>query len=438
MKVTSKKLSDGKVHIEATATAQEVDDALNQAKVQFAYSMGVQPESSKTVDQVCEEKMGIKDLNSIVEPNVLEVLVPIAIDKQSVMPSLPPKGKAKSPLKAGKEFAFAFDIEPKPSYELKSYDPVEISIPEFHTDDSYVDTYIDELAGRYAAYEADPDADTSKPLEEGDSVKISMKAFEDGKELKGLMTDGRTYVVGEGYMPEGFDENIKGMKVGETKEFAFEGPGFDENMNECTQKVQATVTILEKQRVTKPVIDDAWVKANMPMYASLQAFRDDIARNIDQQGRENYEMMKRQMAATELAKRFEGSISDEVYVAMRDNLIKNMMQDLRQQGKTWEQFLEENGGEQQVGMMLMLQVREMLVQGYALDALFRHEKMSLTDEDILEACRSINPGLRPEQIRKQFEQTGRGFALRESAERLKANKWLVDHANITYTKPEAN
>ena len=44
--------------------------------------------------------------------------------------------------------------------------------------------------------------------------------------------------------------------------------------------------------------------------------------------------------------------------------------------------MQSQGGEQQFGMILMMQTREMLVQGYALDALFRHEKMTLTDEDI--------------------------------------------------------
>ena len=76
---------------------------------------------------------------------------------------------------------------------------------------------------------------------------------------------------------------------------------------------------------------------------------------------------------------------------MRSNLMNNIRGELQQQGKSWEEFLEENGGEQQVGMMLMLQTREMLVQGFALDAVFRHEKLVLTDEDIEATCRSINP-----------------------------------------------
>ena len=104
---------------------------------------------------------------------------------------------------------------------------------------------------------------------------------------------------------------------------------------------------------------------------------------------------------------------------------------------TYEQFIEQQGGEQQFNMMMMMQTREMLVQGYALDALFRHEKLVLTDEDIEAACRAMNPQQNPKQVRNQMEQSGRGFALREAAERLKANQWLVDHAVVNVVDPNA-
>ena len=40
---------------------------------------------------------------------------------------------------------------------------------------------------------------------------------------------------------------------------------------------------------------------------------------------------------------------------------------------------------------MMMQAREMLVQGYALDALFRHEKLTLTEDDLDAAARQHEP-----------------------------------------------
>ena len=91
---------------------------------------------------------------------------------------------------------------------------------------------------------------------------------------------------------------------------------------------------------------------------------------------------------------------------------------------------DRQGGEQQFNMMMMMQTRQMLVQGYALDALFRHEGLVVSDEDVQEACAAMNPQ-NPQGVRRQMEESGRGFALREAAERIKANKWLLEHADIT-------
>lgn len=87
--------------------------------------------------------------------------------------------------------------------------------------------------------------------------------------------------------------------------------------------------------------------------------------------------------------------------------------------------------EQQFGMMLMMQTREVLVQGFCLDAVFRHEKMTLTDKDLEDACLGMNPQGNAAMMLKQLEDSGRGFALRETAERLKAARFVQKNAKIT-------
>ena len=176
----------------------------------------------------------------------------------------------------------------------------------------------------------------------------------------------------------------------------------------------------------------------MPMYKSADDFRNSIRESLEKQGREQYDDYNRQLAASELARRFQGSIADEVYEAMREQLMNNVRQTAQQQGKTLDAFIEEQGGQQQFGMMMMMQIRELLVQGFALDALFRHEHLVLNDDDINAACRAMNPQVNPKMLRQRLEQTGRGFMLREAAERLKANNWLLEHANIRIAGEQAD
>ena len=430
MKITQKKLEGGKVLVSAVASTGEVAKVLNSAHLAFAAQMNLRPEQGKTVAQVAEERMGIRDLDAVVSAQAQEAMMPFAVDKTGIIPAFPPTVTPKSALKRGQTFQFEVTITPKPDYELTSYDPVDITVPKLTVDESEVDAQIAQMADAYTEYVADD----PHPVRKGDSCKIKMKAFRsNGEEVGPLATEGRTYVTGQGYMPEGFDEGVIGMDVGETKTFSFEAPDIDAEGNSITSEFTTTITILEIQKTVTPTIDDEWVRRFMPFYKDLASMRAGIEESLLKQRVKEHEDRKRQAAAAEAASRFKGSIADEVYAAMSRSLMNNLRADVARQGMTFDQFLEQQGGEQQFNMMTMLHTREMLVQGYALDAVFRHQGLAITEDDITEACAEMGDA-DPKMIRSQLEDSGRGFVLREAAERLRANKWLVEHANITETE----
>ena len=164
--------------------------------------------------------MGIKDLDSVVMNQAVEALVPFAIDKVGVIPAFPPQPEPKTALKRGQTFQFGLHLTPKPDYELTSYEPVSITIQEVSIDERQVDEQINQVAERYAEFVADD----PHPVRKGDSCLLAMESYQNGEKLPGLTTDARTYSAGAGLMPDGFDENIIGMDVGETKTFTFDGP----------------------------------------------------------------------------------------------------------------------------------------------------------------------------------------------------------------------
>lgn len=168
----------------------------------------------------------------------------------------------------------------------------------------------------------------------------------------------------------------------------------------------------------------------MPMYESVAAMRQGMVDSLLSQQSSQHEEEKYQLALAELVKRLvDCRIPDEVYKAMSQNLVNSMRAQLQQEGMSFDEFVEGQGGKQQFNMLVMLQVCQTLLQGYALDTLYRHEKLSLSDADYAEACQSMSPQ-DPAMVRMQMERTGLGFTLRETAERIKAGKWLLAHAKI--------
>ncbi len=429
MKVNQKSVEGNLVLLDVVASIEEVNKAFDTCSIVFAQQNGLQPEAGKTPAQVAEEKLGIKDLDSIVANNVVEYLVPFAIDKKGLVPAFVPLAKPKSALIRGSEFAFELPVPVKPAYELTSYEPVEITVEKYTEDTEAVDRQIKQMAEQFAEYkDCEPHA-----IAKGDACSISMKAFMNGQEMTGLSMEKRTYITGEGFMPDGFEEQIIGMNVGETKTFTFDAPSYDEQGELKTEEVECTVTIEAAQEKVIPEINDEWVASFFPMFKTLKELKNDIAHSIDEQRHESYDQYCRGVAAEALVPRFEGKISDEAYEATAAVLSKNMQEQAAAQGITWDKFVEMQGGAQQFNMMLMIQVRQMLVQGYCLDAIYRHEKLKVEDKHIMEACASVNPQ-NPKAVRMQMEETGRGFALREVAERLCASDYLYKNAKINYVE----
>ena len=426
MKVLKKKGAEGHVALDVTASTQEVSEALNNASYAFCNPMGIRPVKDKTPAQVVSETLGIKNLDQAVAQQAIDMLVPPALNKHGIIPAFTPSPAYDAPIKRGHAFQFKLDVLPKPTYELDDYSPISMTIQPFEPDEEAIDAEIGQMVAQFTEW---VDSGDTSPLDYKQSCKLKIHAEKDGEVVPGLTTEGRTYTTGEDLMPPGFDEGIVGMKVGEVRTFTFEGPGLDENMNEVMESYEVTVTLLEKQKEVVPVANDEWVRKFLPMYSSYDDMRAKIGERVNAERQKYYEDYKRNTAASELSKRFKGSIPDEIY----EGSIREEQQKLRQQvsksGMTWEDFLEQQGGEQQVSMMLMVSMRQNLVQGYCLDAYYRHFGLSYTEADLDDSCFQLNPQ-NPRAARQQMERGGLGFALREAAERLRACKHLVEHATI--------
>jgi trigger factor len=331
-----------------------------------------------------------------------------------------------------RELNFTVEVIPKPMYEVEDFGPVKIRVPQTKVSDAEVDQQLVALAESRATFEKDED----HPIQEGNDVLFAIRALDDkGEEIKALTAERRSYTLGQNFMPGDFDKNLVGMKVGETRTFDVTDrdplSAGTEQDDEKMLTVTFTVTLLEIQKRVIPAITDAWVKKNMPGISTVPELREAIRKQGITQREQEQMNMKSFLAASEFARRFKGSIPDELYELTRDDILQNLQQNLKAQGKTMQDFLQEQGGEQQFSMQLMMQTREVLTQSFSLDALARHLDFEVTDEDIAETFHLMAPG-HEKEARMEFELTGRLYQIHEAALRNKANKWLVETAEIEY------
>ena len=303
-------------------------------------------------------------------------------------------------------------------------------MPVYKVPESAVDRQLDELAEMNTYYRRIDDE--GAPAQLGQHVLIDMETTQDGAAMPGLTGEGRLLELSYASMPKGFIDNIVGMRVGETKSFDFEGPRENAKSIDDTETFTTTITVREFQVPTKPQITDAWIEANLPDAGTLENLRAQIRSGLEEQARVQSQQDLSALIDAQLAERFEGSIPDDIYKAASQSIFRSMSAELQQQGKTLEDMMREHGmTREQLNMQVMLQARDVIRQGFALDRYFEVMCDELTDEDIEEAYSSFAPG-NEEKAREQFEGTGRLYAVHEVARRLKAHRVLAENAIIHY------
>ena len=106
MKVKQKKLADGKIELSATATAEEVNKAYDYVESSFAAKLGLRPDGEKSAEQAIKEHLKLKDVASVMQPQVMEALVPFALDAKDIVPISVPTPTSADTLKRGKPYSF--------------------------------------------------------------------------------------------------------------------------------------------------------------------------------------------------------------------------------------------------------------------------------------------------------------------------------------------
>lgn len=425
MKVEKGERRGDVVVLQATATAGEVERAFDRAEELFSEQMNLNSEKGETIAEAALEQFSISNLEAVVAPKVLEALVPFAVQQAAVMPAFPPRPIAASVPMRGKAFSFNVEITIKRNYELSSYEPVEITIEPFQEDSEEVERQLERMVAGSAQYRTS----SPHPIGKDDICLLKVEAMINGAVAKGLTTDGRPYHMGKGNLPEEFDRNILGMEVGQSKSFEFSGPGVDEKGEPTVDAVSCTVTVLGIQELVQEELSDEWVTRYMPMYKDLADLRSSVSRAVNHRKLIEYENYKRTLAAAELSKRFIGTIPDEVYKATFDSSLRKLKSQLSARGIAFDDYVLQQGGEQQFNMFFMVQVRQTIMQGYSLDALYRHIGLKYSDDDIRGVCESVNPQ-NPFSVKERMERSGNGYALVEAAQRFCANNWLVDHSTV--------
>jgi len=123
---------------------------------------------------------------------------------------------------------------------------------------------------------------SDKPVAISNKVEIDMDTYVDKIAIDGGQSKNQLVMVGEGQFISGFEDNLVGMKIGETKEFQLKFPKEYHKKDLAGKPVDFKVKINSVFIMEEPPVDDALAK-QAGQFETLDNLKDQLEKNILQE-----------------------------------------------------------------------------------------------------------------------------------------------------------
>lgn len=436
MRVTDKVREDDgercELDLTIVATADEVDACASKFFDQIAQKDIPGFRKGKAPRSMLEQSVGghAQAMGGVVETLINEHAFK-AIDDEGIIFISQPHFNVDKPLEEGKPFAFTVSGAVAPGMKLASYEPVEIEMPPDQATEAEIESQIRELQDYYHVLQKIEDPDHVASY--GDYVETVTTITNHGKPVSGLVKAARMVGLGEGTMPCSYDEHLVGARAGDTLEFDFEAKDEQGESDFGDGDLHAVVEIKGfRQRILPAIDDDLAGKAGCIDVADM---RKQMELAINKQKSEQLPKLMVDRAVTALVSRLEGEVPAYYVDFIRQDVGRELMQSLEQQGTNLQQWMIENSikGDQMKEDVSQEAARRAAID-CALEALFAQKGWDITDQDIdalFEGEGSV------EGTRDSWEKADRMAALRKICRQSKATRWLVDTAVVSVVDDSA-
>ncbi|MBX4188722.1 trigger factor [Candidatus Saccharibacteria bacterium] len=300
-----------------------------------------------------------------------------AVDNQKIRPINTPNVQLKS-FVPYTELNFEAEIEVLGAVKLPSYKTMKLAKPKVVITADDVNEIMASLQTRGAER-----VEVDRPAKVGDEVTIDFEGTDkDGKKINGADGKDHPLILGSKSFIPGFEENLTGVKAGDTKTFDVTFPkdygvAFLQN-----QKVTFKVDIHKVQELKTPKIDDEFASKVGP-FKTVAELKADIKKQLaverQQQADTEYnnELTRKIAAKTEIE--IPRSLVDEELMRLEEQEKQNLMY----RGITWEEHLSQEGiSEEEHRQRHYPEAEERVRIGLVLSEIAEKEKLQVTPEEL--------------------------------------------------------
>jgi trigger factor len=237
----------------------------------------------KAPKEVLERKLGDalkgEALGKIIDNSITKLFEDDDFSKgERPLPYASPQLQDEPSLDLGSDLNFSVIYDVLPAINLGTWKGLELEIPDIHLTDEDINRELDAIRERNAIV-LDKDDDT--PAVTGDVVTVNYAELSDtGEVLTGTAREDFVVTLGSGYNIFKFDDEIGGMKKGETRDIEKSYPDDfdDKELAGKHKKIRVTLTALKEKKL--PDLDDDLAQDVDEKYKTLEDLKTDVKKRL--------------------------------------------------------------------------------------------------------------------------------------------------------------
>ena len=306
--------------------------------------------------------------------------------------------------------------------KLGNYKGIEAEVTKQPVADTEVDNEIQRLVAQSTSL-IEKDGDVTN----GDVTTIDFEGFKDEVAFDGGKAEGFQLEIGSGQFIPGFEEQMIGMKKGETRELNLTFPENYGAADLAGADVVFKVTVHKIEEKKEAELNDAFVASlNAPGIETIDQLRDNIKASLEAQHEQAFMAAKENAALGKLIDDCEVEVEERDIEKALQQQLQHISMELASQGMQLEQYLQMMGMNQETLLQqLAPSAKQQATFEAIIDEIVAIENLETSDEEANQQVEAIaaHNQVSKEDVLNQIDIE----SLKRDLNRIKASRLIMDN-----------
>lgn len=317
-----------------------------------------------------------------------------ALDEHKIDPVAPPTIESDI-LKENEPFKYSATVEVMPQILLKDYTGLAVKREIYAAKPESIDGELKRMQENMAQLIP---LEEGAVIENGYSVTADFSFSVEECPEEGSAAEDATIEVGANRLIPGFEEQLVGMKVGETKEFRLDLPEGHRNPDAAGKEASFKVTIKDVKRKELPELDDEFAQ----QFGEYDTMDDLRAKMVEYHGKHETDRIENEFKERVIQALIEKNpidVPESVVIRQLEYMFENLKNRLKSQQTSVEmmgldadgfnaRFHDDAADKVRGGLLLMALVEKENITVSEDDLLARYEKIADGNQDMLDRIKS--------------------------------------------------